>query len=112
MTKRIGVDPDLRMAITVGADHLSTDFHEPISSDQLGKRFHYFNLVASPNFQLCYGRRQVDLVNVNMVDTLMILVIEQYSTDVRVGLFHSRFEGFYFHRILDIYDMLVSVLEG
>ena len=52
----------------------------------------------------------MNLIGIDMVDTLMILMIEQYSTNVEIGLLHAMFEGLDFIWIFYIYYMFVRIL--
>lgn len=53
----------------------------------------------------------MSLIGIYMIDTFMILMIEQYTANVRICLFHTGFKTLnLLHQILDVYYVLVSEL--
>lgn len=52
----------------------------------------------------------MSLIGIYMIDTFMILMIEQYAANVRICLFHTGFKTLDLLQILDVYYVLVSKL--
>lgn len=66
--------------------------------------------MRSPTLNGCNTRLHVNLVSINMINTVMVLMIKQNSTNIRVILLHPKFEGLNLKWGLNIDDMLVRIL--
>lgn len=84
--------PNFGVQIAIRPNHLLTNLKIPIILCKLVKTFQNFNFLYLPLFRPCYIGLQVYFISIDMVDTFVILMIEQYTTDIRISLFHSLFE--------------------
>ncbi len=57
-------------------------------------------------------RMEMNFISIDVIDTLMVLVIEEHSTNEQVCLFHSLLQRLYLQGIFNIDDVLVGILES
>lgn len=107
---RIRMYPNLGLLITITTNHLLTNLHPPIPIRKCIECFNYLNFLKMPILILSNIKLNMSLIGIYMIDTFMILMIEQYTANVRICLFHTGFKTLDLLQILDVYYVFVSEL--